>query len=80
MSYKQWGSENSIRRTAEYSLTFPKAFFVVPVGGFGANGNFAGSYISDINDTISNLTYKIYKTDGSIFTGIATIKYIAIGW
>ena len=76
----QWGSVNATQREAVYALSFSFGGTVVPVGGFGANGDFAGSYISNINDTKNGFSYTIYKKDGTIFSGVATIKYIVFGW
>ena len=76
----QWGSVNSTERKAVYALSFTINGIVTPVGGFGANGDSSGSYISDINDIKNGFNYKIYKKDGTIFTGVAVIKYIAFGW
>ena len=76
----QWGSVNATQREAVYALSFSFGGTVVPVGGFGANGDSSGSYISDINDIKNGFNYKIYKKDGTIFTGVAVIKYIAFGW
>ena len=77
---KQWGSVNSTERKAVYALSFTINGIVTPVGGFGANGDSSGSHISDINDEKNGFNYKIYKKDGTIFTGVAVIKYIAFGW